>query len=375
MAAISSEAAADPLAGGLTLEAGAIRRSDGLLYALWGLFWVLLIVIAARDYFHGGGQQLWKPLFWEGSSAVFSTLLLVLQRTAGRRSYNRWLGEPMKWFGHHLKWLPVCALGFVVVVYGVRHGVYALLGQTYRHEPWAFVIGYESLKLSLFIGLWLGVIFSFDSFAHWRAQQQHLLALQRALAESRLAALSSQLRPHFFFNALNTISALMHLDVARANRLLTRLGELLRASLQPQGKDLVPLAEELRLLELYTQIMLERFADRVTIEWRIDHALLTRGVPAMLMQPLVENAFKHAVERGRQRVHIEIAAVRDGGNLVLSVRNTGSSLPPDFHEGVGMRNCRERLQVLYGEAATAWLNGSATGVEAVLVLPCREHSP
>ncbi len=286
MAAIRSETAASPLAGGFTLEGSVIRRSDGLIYALWALFCLLLVVIAVRDYSRGGGQQLWQPLLWEGSAILFTTLLMAIQRTAGRRNYNRWLNEPLKWFGHHLKWLPVCILAFVIVVYGIRHGVYALLGETYRHEPWAFVVPYEAVKLSLFIGLWLGVIFSFDSFAHWRTQQQHLLTLQRALAESRLAALSAQLRPHFFFNVLNTISALMHLDVARADRLLTRLGDLLRASLQPQGQDLVPLAEELRLLNLYTQIMLERFADRVAIDWRIDDALLTHGVPALLMQPL-----------------------------------------------------------------------------------------
>jgi hypothetical protein len=375
MAATRGDAAVSAGDGGFTLDGDATRRSDGLLYALWAVFCLLMILIAVRDYYRGGGQSLWKPVFWEGSATLYTTLLMVIQRTAGRRNYNPWLGDPLKWFGHHLKWLPACVLTFVIMVYGVRHGVYILLGETYRHEPWAFVISYEGVKLALFIGLWLGVIFAFDSFAHWRTQQQHLLTLQRALAESRLAALSAQLRPHFFFNTLNTISALMHLDVARADRLLTRLGDLLRASLQPPGQDLVPLAEELRLLELYARIMLERFADRVTIEWQIDAALLTHGVPAMLMQPLVENAFKHAVEQGRHKVHIEIAAARAGGDLVLCVRNTGSTLPSSFREGVGLRNCRERLRVLYGEAATVRIDASNTGVATVVALPYRDHSP
>lgn len=372
MAAIRSEAVARA-AGGCSPERDGARRPDGLLYVLWGVFCTLLVLIGVRDYYYSGGRHLWQPVFWEMSSIAFATVLLVIQRTAGRRSYNQWLSDPLRWFGYHLKWLPVCILAFVVIVYGVRHAVYALLGGAYTHEPWAFVILYEGIKLALFVALWLGVIFSFDSFAHWRTQQQHLLALQNALAESRLAALSSQLRPHFFFNALNTISALMHLDVARADRLLTRLGDLLRATLQPQGKDLVPLAEELRLLELYAQIMLERFADRVSIEWRIDSGLLTYPVPAMLLQPLVENAFKHAVERGREKVRIEIAADREGDSLVLAVKNTGSALPTDFREGVGLRNCRERLQVLYGDAANARLGAAAAGVVAVITLPCRER--
>jgi hypothetical protein len=358
----------------LSTARGAVRYSDRVLFALWGLFSVIMIAVATRDYYRGGGVSLWKPLLWEGSSMVAATLLLAVQRTLGRRSYDRWLGEPLKWFGHHLKWFPLCLLAFLVLVYGARNGVYTLLGATYDHDAWVALVPYEAVRLLLFSGLWLGVIFGFDSFARWHAQQRHLLELQRALAESHLAMLSSQLRPHFFFNSLNTISALMHMDVERADRLLTRLAELLRASLQSGGRDLVPLAEELRLLELYAQIMLERFADRVTVEWRVDDTVLPSEVPAMLMQPLLENAFKHAVERGREKVRIEIAAVPANDRLVLSVTNSGSSLPPDWREGVGLRNCRERLQLIYGAAASVRLSASAAGVQAVVTLPCKQSA-
>ena len=389
------------------------RHPDALLYTLWGLFCTLLILVAMRDYYRGGNSRVWEPLLWEGSSLVFATCLLVLQRTAGRR-YAGLLDEPRRWFGQNLKWLPLAVLTFIGAVYGVRHWVYSLVGESYRHEPWAFVIPYEAAKFSLFMGLWLGVIFSFDSFARWQSRQQHLLALQRALSDARLSQLGAQLRPHFFFNALNTISALMHLDVARADRLLARLGDLLRASLAPGDRDLVPLREEIRLLELYAQIMLERFADRVTLTWKIDDAAMNATVPAMLLQPLLENAFKHAVERGRGPVSMEIAAYRGsdhlgevGGNLILKVRNTGSRLAPAFAEGVGLRNTRERLQVLYGAAASIRLETIRTeilrvetespvqartestgleesadtrgarpdAVEATVSLPWREHSP
>jgi two-component system, LytTR family, sensor kinase len=345
------------------------RHSSRMLYALWALFSLIMIVVAARDYYRGGGTSLWKPVLWEGSSMAFATGLLVLQRTVGRRRYNRWLGEPLKWFGHHLQWFPLWLPAFLIVVYGARSAVYRLFSETYHHDAWAALIPYEAAKLLLFSGLWLGVIFAFDSFARWHAQQRHLLELQRALAESRLATLRAQLRPHFLFNSLNTISALMHLDVGRADRLLARLGELLRASLQSDGEDLVPLAEELRLLDLYVQVMLERFADRVTVEWRVEAAALKIAVPAMLMQPLLENSFKYAVERGRGKVRIEIAAQCTAEALLLSVRNTGSSLAPDWREGVGLRNSRERLQVIYGPQAVARLSQSAAGVEALLSLP------
>ncbi len=133
---------------------------------------------------------------------------------------------------------------FTAAVYGVRHGVYALVGETYSHERWTFVILYEAVKISLFRWAVAGRDFLlFDSYAQWQARQNHLLELQRALAGIATSALGAQLRPHFFFNALNTISAWMHLDVARADRLLARLGDLLRASLQPGGQEPVPLGK------------------------------------------------------------------------------------------------------------------------------------
>ena len=174
--------------------AGPVRHPDRLIYTLWTLFCALLLSVAVRDYFKGGGEDWWKPVLWESSSLVFATGLLVIQRTAGRR-YEQWLDQPAKWFWLQLRWAPIYVLAFVLVVYGVRHGVYALVGESYRHEAWAYVIPYEAVKIVLFAGLWLGVIFSFDSYAQWQARQNRLLELQRALAESRLSALSAQLRP------------------------------------------------------------------------------------------------------------------------------------------------------------------------------------
>jgi two-component system, LytTR family, sensor kinase len=178
------------------------RHPSAVLYLLWGFFCALMIIVALRDYFRGGGRRWWEPVLWEGSSMLFATGLLIAQQRGGRK-YSVYVGEPARWFGHHLKWL--------------------LLGETYRHESWAFVFPYEAIKLGLFACLWLGVIFSFDSYARVQEQQRRVLMMQRSLSEARLSQLSAQLRPHFFFNVLNTISALMHLDVARADRLLTRL--------------------------------------------------------------------------------------------------------------------------------------------------------
>jgi signal transduction histidine kinase len=349
-----------------------LSRQDVVLYTLWGMFWLLMLAVGMQDYARNGGRHLWQPVLWEVSSLAVATVWVVLQRRVDRR-YSVYLDRPLLWIGHHVKWLPLVVLTFVPTVYGLRHGVYALLGQTYNHEPWSYVVFYEAVKLIMFVGLWMGLSFGFDAFARSQEQRQRLLALQKSLAEAQLAHLKAQLRPHFFFNALNTISALMHVDVPRADRLLTRLADLLRATLQWGEKEMTPVREELRMLELYAQVMQERFADRVVLTWNVDDAAFNGSIPALLLQPLLENAFKHGVERSRETVRIEIEGRRDGDRLRIAIRNSGSSLAGGSAVGVGLRNCRERLNVLYGDAGNLQLTQLPDGVEAAVTLPWQEQ--
>jgi len=360
------------LAAARQSERSRLSRADIALYFLWGMFWLLMLAVGVQDYLRNGGKHLWQPILWESSSLAVATFWIVLQRRAGRR-YASYIDQPLVWIGQHSKWLPLVVLTFVPVVFGIRHGVYALAGATYNHESWSEVWLYESIKLLIFYGLWMGLIFGFDAFAQTQEQRQRLLALQKSLAEAQLAHLKAQLRPHFFFNVLNTISALMHVDVPRADRLLSRLADLLRATLQWGDKELTSLREEMRMLELYAQIMQERFADRVTLKWNIDSSALGGAIPALLLQPLLENAFKHGVERSRDAVRIEVEARRDGERLHIAIRNSGSVLGPERQEGVGLRNCRERLSVLYGDAAQLQLTQLPDAVEASVTLPWQEH--
>ena len=118
--------------------------------------------------------------------------------------------------------------------------------------------------------------------------------------------------------------------------------------------------------------MLERFADRTTVQWQVDEDALTAAVPALLLQPLLENAFKHGIERTRVQVCVEVVARREADRLVLIVRNTGSMMPESVREGIGLRNCRERLHVIYGGAAVLRLSENTGIVEACISLPWRE---
>jgi len=343
-------------------------NNNRALFALWGLFWLLMVMVAIEDERNNPYIKWWEPVVWELSSCLFATCLLVLQRRVSKR-WNEYLDFPLRWFGKHLAWLPLIIPIFIVAIYAMRHAVYAMTDEIYEHEPWDFLLIYESTKLLLFTGLWLCIIFGFESFALWRQERERLLALQKHLAESQLAQLKAQLQPHFLFNTLNTISALMQVDVERADRLLTRLADLLRSSLQAGARHMTSLREELQLLKLYAQIMEERFAGRVVLSWGIADDALDAAVPAMLLQPLLENAFKHGVERSRVPVTIHIDAKRRDDVLQVTIRNSGAMLAATPEMGIGLRNCRERLEVIYGQRASLELAQDGDGVAARLTLP------
>lgn len=343
-------------------------RTLATFWVLWAVFWLLMISVSIGNELHDPLTRWWEPVLWEGSSALVSTGWMVLG-VGVRSRYAPYLDRPLSWFCRYLLWLPVVFMTWIAVVYAIRLGVYAMAGRTYEHPGWGFVVVYESLKLTYFSGLWLGVLFGVESFGQWQLQWRRLLQTQKALAEAQLVLLQGQLRPHFLFNALNTVSALMHTDVARADRLVAALGDLLRISLRSNEHEMTPLAEELRTLELYASIMLERFRDRVTLDWQVDHALLDTPIPSLLLQPLLENVFKHGVEPTVAHVRIMVSVQRKVGSLEIVVSNSGSTLAPEPPGGVGLRNCRERLSLIYGDEASVRVSNDGDGVAASVSIP------
>jgi two-component system, LytTR family, sensor kinase len=348
-----------------------------ILAGLWVTFWLLMIWASLQDALRNPRIAWWEPVLWEGSSAVVASVWMWVAVQFHRRCTAD-LGRPLAWFGRYMRWLPLVAITFVVAVYAIRHGVYAAAGRRYEHAGWVFVLVYESVRLCLFAGLWLGILFGIDSYGQWQRQRHHLAETQRALAEAQLAQLQGQLRPHFLFNALNTVSALMHTDVARADRLVATLGDLLRASLRTAGTEMTTLGDEVRILKLYAEVMRERFRDRVTIEWQVDESLDGVPVPALLLQPLLENVFKHGVERtvGVVRVSVSVRKVEALSfpsslpqGIEVVVFNGGVALWPGHEDGVGLRNCRERLRIIYGGRASLAVADEDDGVVARVILP------
>jgi LytS/YehU family sensor histidine kinase len=138
---------------------------------------------------------------------------------------------------------------------------------------------------------------------------------------------------------------------------------------------MTPLAEELHTLGLYADIMRERFRDRVTLNWEADGVPLETPVPALLLQPLLENVFKHGVERTVAPIRITVSARRGGGSLEIRISNSGSTLAPGKPDGVGLRNCRERLNIIYGKAASLVVRNDDDGVVACVSLPLTDAMP
>jgi signal transduction histidine kinase len=176
--------------------------------------------------------------------------------------------------------------------------------------------------------------------------------LQSRLAESQLEALKLQLHPHFLFNTLNAITALIHRDPGRAEQMVTGLSELLRVSLGSAGVQEVPLARELEILEYYVDIQQVRFRDRLTVTIDAEPDTQRALVPNLILQPLVENAIKHGIAPRAAAGHIDVVARRRDGVLVLAVRDdgVGESVIEERREGVGLANSRARLTSLYGDA-------------------------
>jgi sensor histidine kinase YesM len=194
--------------------------------------------------------------------------------------------------------------------------------------------------------------------------------LESELTKATLSALKMQLHPHFLFNTLNAIVVLVRQRrVEEADAMLTNLGELLRQTLAGWETQEVPLRREMELINLYLDIQRVRFQDNLTVEMNLSPATLNALVPSLLLQPLVENAFRHGVSKTSAAVRIELKSNLRGSTLELQVRDDGPGISEGSSgNGVGLRNTRARLQQLYGERQSLRLDGVAGGGAIVTVL-------
>jgi len=197
--------------------------------------------------------------------------------------------------------------------------------------------------------------YAIDYYSDFRAEQKRVEKLEAQLAQAELQALKMQLNPHFLFNTLNSISSLVLENPRAANRMIARLGDFLRLTLDNDSNQQITLERELEFLKNYLEIERIRFQDRLTINFAIKTNILNAQVPNLILQPLVENAIKHGIAPLAAKGRIEIRANRHGEKLRLQVQDTGRGLSANngsgFHysEGIGIANTNARLQQLYGD--------------------------
>ncbi|MCA0243300.1 MAG: histidine kinase [Proteobacteria bacterium] len=316
----------------------------------WLVFCALMVMVGLLDRWYAG-ERLWPwPLFYEASAMLVASGVAAWRWRRSPRD-DAWLMRPAAWFWRVLRWTPLVALVYIGALYGLRHGVRAAFGLGYAHQPWPQVVVYEGAKFSIFYLLFAGVQYALRAFRALAAERLRSEQLERLSSQARLAQLTQQMQPHFLFNALNTIASLIHGDPDAADAALLRLSALLRAATDVTRQPVHPLAAELALARHYAELMQQRYgAARVQVLWQVD-AAGAPPVPALSLQPLLENAFVHAVERRRALTTITVAVEREHGRLALSVSDDGDGPRDHGAPGVALANLRERLQALHGERA------------------------
>jgi two-component system, LytTR family, sensor kinase len=224
------------------------------------------------------------------------------------------------------------------------------------------------------------VVLAYYAFERYRQAQAEKLAaaeLQTKLAQAQLENLRLQLQPHFLFNTLNTISAVMYEDVRAADAMITQLSELLRLTLRASRAHEIPLAEELEITRLYMELMQKRFENKLRVTYSIDPSLNNSLVPQLILQPLLENSLRHGMKSGIAAMELSVSAHRENGSLILQVSDTGAGLGDTdpagvFGRGLGLSNIRDRLAQLYGDGQQFTIvNRPTGGAEVILRVPLR----
>ena len=216
--------------------------------------------------------------------------------------------------------------------------------------------------------------YAYKYYQGYREREMRSLELEGRLAQAELQNLKMQLHPHFLFNTLNSISVLMMRDVDLANRMLIRLSDLLRITLDSAGSQMVSLKQELDFLRGYLEIEQTRFQDRLTVNIDVPTAALDAQVPNLILQPLVENAIRHGITTRPGAGLIQISAAVENKTLQMVVIDDGPGMDRTFKKGIGLTNTEARLKQLYGPAHTFELRNQPTGgLMVTITIPFNDH--
>jgi signal transduction histidine kinase len=346
-------------------------------------------------------RYLFAFALWTLVALLFSGQLAMDAAYAGRRieridaivlAFTGWyawalLSPLVAWlarrFGPNVRGLAVHAAASVVLTMLKMAGVTAILR--------AFDVPMRSISMLVNIPVNLAAYWLIAGIV-WALQANLRSAkLEASLASARLDLLRTQLQPHFLFNTLHGIAELMHEDVEAADKMVARLSDLLRATLDTGGRQEITLRDELALLDRYIDIQRMRLGERLRFTADVDARALDRAVPMLLLQPLVENSVRHAIASRRDGGNIAVRARENRHRLTIEIEDDGpgfedecgagfspsaDGLKPIPHRGIGIANVRDRLQHLYGTEQTLKIGTAAGGGGLVRIeIPLKEHGP
>ena len=240
-----------------------------------------------------------------------------------------------------------------------------------RRRPLPPLVGLGFLDDLMVYFAVLGAGIARDYFLRYRARVEEMIRLQAQLTQARLDVLRSQLNPHFLFNTLNSVSAMVERDPRGARRMIARLSDLLRYTLEESTEQEVPLHRELDLLEEYIDLMQIRFQGKLNVVVDAGEGTRDAFLPNLILQPIVENAIKHGVSQAEGPGEIRIRSRQDGRRLVITVEDNGpGSADGSSSLGVGLTNTNARLREMYGDSYAVTLRPRLPhGTEAEIVLP------
>lgn len=346
-----------------------------LLFGLWTLIGLAFAGQAYLSRARAGSPAPWTFVLgraladWYGY-AVLSVPALWLAR---RFSFER--GKWKRGVGIHLPASAVFSLSYM--------SLRALVAQWQTRgemEPASFSTAFSNAFVATFffnLLIYWVIILAQHAFGYYdklRERERQTAELETRLTEARLQALQMQLNPHFLFNTLNAISALVHKDADAADRMIGQLSDLLRYALESTDAQEVPLRQELDFLERYLEIQQARFGQRLTVRREIEPETLEARVPNLVLQPMVENAIEHGIGPHARPGQIVLRATRRRDQLELQVQDNGGGLPKHgaLEESVGLGNTRARLQQLYGQEQQLELqNGDEGGLTVRITIPWR----
>jgi two-component system LytT family sensor kinase len=311
---------------------------------------------------------LWKPFLWEMSSILVIGLLVPLVvRFEDRFRIDS--NERLRVLLAHLAGVTVYSVTHVIGIVVLRKLVYVLVGEHYNFGN-VLVQGFFEWQRDVisYVAV-LGCVVALREYRKRRARELRASQLQVELSEARLRHLTAQIEPHFLFNSLNAISNRMHEDVAAADRMISQLGDLLRAAYQAEHEVIVPLERELGWLRSYAAMMAERFRGQLIFDIAIEPGLELLKVPRLLLQPIVENALRHGLSDGHGRVRVDVR--RDGSRLKYTVSDDGAGFPgsPVMH-GTGISNIARRLELLFpGDHTLEFGKRHPRGAEVTVSFP------